>query len=59
MTDSDKQLRELLDLRNQIEARDPTRLAEVVDVASDMIAERFGHGAVDGKMQANVVAIRK
>lgn len=41
-------------LRNEIEARDPARLAEATDVAAAAIARRFGSGAVDGKIQALV-----
>jgi SAM-dependent methyltransferase len=44
-------------LRNEIEARDATRLGESTDVAAEAIAERFGRGAVDGKIQAHVVTI--
>ncbi len=44
-------------LRNEIEARDASRLAEATAVATKAIAHRFGHGAVDGKIQAHVVSI--
>jgi SAM-dependent methyltransferase len=44
-------------LRNEIEARDATRLAEATDVAGQAIARRFGDGAVEGKIQAHVVTI--
>ena len=46
-------------LRNEIEARDPSRLAAATDAAADAIAERFGAGSVDGKIQAHVVMIEK
>jgi SAM-dependent methyltransferase len=46
-------------LRNEIEARDASRLAEATDVASAAIAHRFGSGAVDGKIQAHIIAIEK
>ena len=46
-------------LRNEIEARDASRLAEATDVASAAIAKRFGSGAVDGKIQALVVTISR
>lgn len=46
-------------LRNEIEARDPSRLGEATDLAADSIAQRFGRGAVDGKIQAHVVTIGK
>ena len=44
-------------LRNEIEARDASRLVEATDVAAEAIAQRFGHGAVDGKIQAHVVTV--
>jgi SAM-dependent methyltransferase len=44
-------------LRSEIEARDAARLAEATDVAALAIAQRFGSGPVDGKMQAHVVAV--
>lgn len=46
-------------LRSEIEARDATRLMEATDVAAAAIANRFGSGAIDGKIQAHVVAVRK
>jgi SAM-dependent methyltransferase len=44
-------------LRNEIEARDASRLAEVTDLAAEAIAQRFGLGAVDGKIQAHIVTV--
>jgi SAM-dependent methyltransferase len=44
-------------LRNEIEARDASRLAEATDVAAEAVAQRFGRGAVDGKIQALVVTV--
>jgi SAM-dependent methyltransferase len=44
-------------LRNEIEARDASRLGEATDVAARAIGERFGLRAVDGKIQAHVVSI--
>src|SRR5918992_2223359 len=44
-------------LRNEIETRDASRLGEATDVAAEAIAKRFGRGAVDGKIQAHIVAI--
>ena len=44
-------------LRNEIEARDASRLGDATDVAAEAIAKRFGRGAVDGKIQAHIVAI--
>ena len=46
-------------LRNEIEARDPAGLGAATTAAAEAIAERFGRGAVDGKIQAHVVMIEK
>jgi hypothetical protein len=46
-------------LRNEIEARDPGRLAETTDAAESALVVRFGRGPVDGRTRAHVVtAIR-
>ena len=44
-------------LRNEIEKRDASRLAEATDAAAEAIARRFGRGPVDGKIQAHVVTV--
>jgi SAM-dependent methyltransferase len=44
-------------LRNEIEMRDASRLGEATDIAANAIAERFGPAAVDGKIQALIVAV--
>jgi SAM-dependent methyltransferase len=44
-------------LRNEIESRDASKLAEATDVSTQAIERRFGAGAVDGKIQAHVVSI--
>lgn len=44
-------------LRNEIEARDASRLGEATDAAAEAIGKRFGRGAVDGKIQAHIVTI--
>ena len=44
-------------LRNEIEGRDASRLAEATDVATEAIAQRFGRGPVDGKIQAHIVTV--
>ena len=44
-------------LRNEIEARDASRLIEATDVAAKALARRFGPGAIDGKIQAHIVMI--
>lgn len=46
-------------LRSEIEARDASRLAEATDAAAEAIAERFGRGPVDGKIQAHVVTVQR
>ena len=46
-------------LRTEIEARDKARLGEATDLAAAAIAARFGRGAVDGKIQAHVVAVER
>ena len=44
-------------LRSEIEARDASRLGEATNLAAEAIAQRFGRGAVDGKIQAHIVTI--
>lgn len=46
-------------LRNEIETRDASRLDEATEVAAAAIARRFGHGAVDGKIQAHIFFAEK
>ena len=46
-------------LRNEIEARRGATVAEATDAATRAIAARFGHGAVDGRIQALVVSVAK
>ncbi|MBS0465682.1 MAG: class I SAM-dependent methyltransferase [Proteobacteria bacterium] len=46
-------------LRNEIEARGGSRLAQATDAAADALARRFGAHAVDGKIQAHVAMIEK
>jgi ubiquinone/menaquinone biosynthesis C-methylase UbiE len=46
-------------LRNEIEARDASRLEEATRHVTEALAQRFGRGAVDGRIRAFVVtAIR-
>lgn len=45
-------------LRAEIEARDPSKLAVATDAVAAAIATRFGLGAVDGKIQAHVIAVQ-
>ncbi len=44
-------------LRNEIEGRGASRLREATRRAEQLIVQRFGTGAVDGKIQAHIVAI--
>lgn len=46
-------------LRNEIEARDKSRLGEATDCARDAIARLFGAGQVDGKIQAHIVVVER
>jgi SAM-dependent methyltransferase len=46
-------------LRNEIEARLPSRLSEATKVAAAAIEERFGKTDVDGKIQAIVISATK
>jgi SAM-dependent methyltransferase len=46
-------------LRNEIEARDRSLLGEATDVAAAAIAERFGPGPVDGKIQAHIFTVER
>jgi ubiquinone/menaquinone biosynthesis C-methylase UbiE len=42
-------------LRNEIEVRDASRLAEATEAAATKISGRFGSGPVDGMIQAHVI----
>ena len=46
-------------LRNEIEARDKSRLGEATDIAAEAFAQRFGPGPVDGKIQAHIVTVER
>lgn len=46
-------------LRNEIEARGGPALGDATNLATEAIAERFGRGPVDGKIQAHVVVIER
>ena len=45
-------------LRNEIEARSGAGLAEATSACAAAIAERFGEGPVDGKIQAHIVIVQ-
>ena len=42
-------------LRNEIEARDKSRMEEATTRAAEALARRFGNGAVDGRIRALVI----
>ncbi|HVT36719.1 MAG TPA: class I SAM-dependent methyltransferase [Nevskiaceae bacterium] len=42
-------------LRGEIEAREPSGLAAATETARAALAQRFGHGTIEGKIQALVV----
>jgi ubiquinone/menaquinone biosynthesis C-methylase UbiE len=46
-------------LKNEIEARDPTRVAEAVDVSTQALVARFGDVDLDARMRACIVEIRR
>ena len=46
-------------LRDEIDARDPTRLGEAVDTCEEAVAAVFGRGAIDAKIQAHVITIER
>lgn len=43
-------------LRNEIEARDASRLEEATQTAATALAQRFGNGTVDGRIRAHVIS---
>ena len=43
-------------LRNEIEARDPTRLENATQIAEEALAQRFGTGPIEGQIRAHVFA---
>ncbi len=46
-------------LRNEIEARDKTRIDAATDIAERAISRQFGLGMVDGKIQAHIISIER
>jgi SAM-dependent methyltransferase len=46
-------------LRNEIEARAASRLGAVTDLVAEAVGQQFGHGVVDGKIQAQIVTVHK
>jgi SAM-dependent methyltransferase len=46
-------------LRAEIEAGGPSRLGEATSVVAEAIAQKFGSGPIDAKMQAHIVTVTK
>jgi ubiquinone/menaquinone biosynthesis C-methylase UbiE len=46
-------------LRNEIEARDASRLEEATTVAASAITKRFGQGRFKSKIQAHIISVEK
>lgn len=46
-------------LRGEIEARDKSALSNATNIVEQAIIQRFGSGAVDGKIQAHVIIVEK
>jgi ubiquinone/menaquinone biosynthesis C-methylase UbiE len=42
-------------LRNEIEARDVSRLEEAIQKAAEALARRFGNGPIEGRIRAHVI----
>ena len=43
-------------LRNEIEARDPSRLDAATEAATEALAQRFGSGPIEGGIRAYVIS---
>jgi SAM-dependent methyltransferase len=43
-------------LRNEIEARDASRLADATKTAAEALERRFGTGPIEGRIRAHVIA---
>ena len=46
-------------LRNEIEARDASRLQEATEKAAEALAHRFGRGGIEGRIRALVITARR
>lgn len=46
-------------LRSEIETRSASGLMEATNAAAAEIAKRFGHGAIEGKIQAHIVSVER
>lgn len=46
-------------LRSEIESRSPSGLVEATNAATAEIAKRFGHGAVESKIQAHIIVAER
>ena len=42
-------------LRNEIDARDPSRVEEATQKAAEALAQRFGSGPIEGRIRAQVI----
>ena len=42
-------------LRNEIEARDASGLEDATQACGEALAQRFGNGPVEGRIQAHVI----
>jgi hypothetical protein len=46
-------------LKNEIEARDPTRVAIAFGVSTQALTERFGDVGLESRMQACIVVVNR
>jgi hypothetical protein len=46
-------------LRNEIEARDASRVEEATDRATEALAQRFGKGTIEGRIRAFVITAER
>ncbi|MEP6607334.1 MAG: methyltransferase domain-containing protein [Burkholderiaceae bacterium] len=46
-------------LRGEIAARGASRVIEATDAAADAIAQRFGAGTLEGRIQAHIIAVER
>ena len=46
-------------LRNEIEARDPARLEDATQRATEALANRFGPGPTEGRIRAHVITVER
>ncbi|MEO7455195.1 MAG: methyltransferase domain-containing protein [Gemmatimonadaceae bacterium] len=46
-------------VRNEIDARDPAKVSTATDAAERALAQRFGDGAIEGRIQAIVITVTR